>query len=219
MNPDQARQLFETGGILLVLDCPKDMEFGIDMFSWQIGAQFHGIKMIPPGIHYVYYSERDALTRQLANRQSFLLEFKSPDQMMIVVRWSPSENLFQREHLSSTEYETRRNQRYDLDRLLGQYPLDTYRQWLALSNHLLHTFVQRILPLNGHICSASVFNPNEKKSTHEEFSVPASLSEAESRLPQMTLDPQFAFRFTVIGTKASSHSGSALTQSKARPNG
>ncbi|CAF1019353.1 unnamed protein product [Rotaria sordida] len=198
MNPDTARQLFESGGILLVLDAPKDMEFGIDMYSWQIGPNFHGIKMIPPGIHHCYYSERDLLTKELSNRQSFFIEIKQPNQMLILIRWSSTENLFQRQQLTSEEYEIRRNQRYEFDHLLGQYPLDTYRQWLSLSNHLRYDFIEKILPLN----------------VNEEYSIPKNLSEAESRLPQMTLNPQFALRFTIIEKKTNLYSGSDLTQSK-----
>ncbi|CAF3636117.1 unnamed protein product [Rotaria sp. Silwood1] len=216
MNPDTARQLFESGGILLVLDAPKDMEFGIDMYSWQIGANFHGIKMIPPGIHYCYYSERDLLTKELSNRQSFFIEIKQPNEMLIVMRWSSTENLFQRQQLTSNEYEIRRNQRYELDHLLGQYPLNTYRQWLSLSNHLCYNFIEKILPLNGYICSANVFNSCEYKKTDnkEEYSIPKNLSEAESRLPQMTLNSQFALRFTIIEKNKNFYSGSDLTQSK-----
>ncbi|CAF1381910.1 unnamed protein product [Adineta steineri] len=217
MNPDTARQLFESGGILLVLDAPKEMEFGIDMYSWQIGSQFHGIKMIPPGIHYCYYSERDLLTKELSNRQSFFIEIKQPNQMLVLIRWSPTENLFQREQLTSEEYETRRNQRYEFDRLLGQYPLDTYRQWLSLSNHLNYDFIQTILSPNGHICSANIYDINEDKKTTEEYSIPKNLTEAESRLPKMIPNPQYALRFTKIENKnkiKSLHSGSDLTQSK-----
>jgi len=214
MNSDTARQLFESGGILHVLDAPKDMEFGIDMYSWQIGPQFQGIKMIPPGIHICYYSERDLLTKELANRQSFFIEIKQPNQMLIVIQWSSIENIFQRQQLTSDEYEIRRNQRYELDHLLGQYPLDTYRQWLALSNHLCYDFIEKILPLNGQICSAEVFNVNEHKKSHEEFSVPKNLIEAESRLPKMTPIPEYAFRFTIIENKKNLYSGSDLTKSK-----
>jgi A1 cistron-splicing factor AAR2 len=214
MNSDTARQLFESGGILLVLDAPKDMEFGIDMYSWQIGPQFHGIKMIPPGIHYCYYSERDLITKELSNRQSFFIEIKQPNQMLILIRWSPTENLFQREILTSDEYEIRRNQRYEFDRLLGQYPLDTYRQWLSLSNHLSYNFIEKLLPLNGHVCSANVFDVNEHQKAKPDFSVPKNLTEAESRLPKMTPNPQYALRFTVIENKKSLFSGADLTQSK-----
>ncbi|CAF2865417.1 unnamed protein product [Rotaria sp. Silwood2] len=215
MNSDTARQLFESGGILLVLDSPKDMEFGIDMYSWQIGSNFHGIKMIPPGIHICYYSERDLLTKELSNRQSIFIEIKQPNEMLILIRWSSEENLFQRQQLTSDEYEIRRNQRYEFDRLLGQYPLDTYRQWLSLSNHLRYDFIEKIIPLNGHICSANVFNSCEyKKQPIEEYSMPKNISEAESRLPKMTLNSQFAFRFTIIEKNLNLYSGSDLTQSK-----
>ena len=214
MNPETARQLFESGGILLVLDAPKEMEFGIDMYSWQIGPQFHGVKMIPPGVHYCYYSERDLLTKELSHRQSFFIQIQQPNQLLVLVRWSATENLFQCELLTSDEYEIRRNQRYEFDRLLGQYPLDTYRQWLSLSNHLRYDFIDKLLPPNGHICSANVFNINDHKRHNQEFSVPKNLTEAESRLPKMTLNSQFALRFTVIEDKKKfNSSGSDLTQS------
>ena len=215
MNPDTARQLFESGGILHVLDAPKEMEFGIDMYSWQIGPQFRGIKMIPPGIHFCYYSERDSQTKQLANRQGFFIEIHQPNEMLIVIQWSPSENLFQRQQLTPEEYEFRRNQRYELDRLLGQYPLDTFRQWLALSNHLRSDFLQKLLPPSGQVCSAEVFNPNEHHKQSADFSIPKNLTEAESRLPKMTPNPEYALRLTTIDYKqTSSSSGSNLTQSK-----
>lgn len=215
MNSDTARQLFESGGILHVLDAPKEMEFGIDMYSWQIGPQFQGIKMIPPGIHFCYYSERDSLTKQLANRQGFFIEIRQSNEMFIVIRWSSSENLFQRQQLTTDEYELRRNQRYELDRLLGQYPLETYRQWLALSNHLRSDFLDKLLPLNGQICSAEVFNVNQHEKHREEFHVPKNLTEAESRLPKMTPNPQFALRLTnIVYKQSSASSGSDLTRLK-----
>jgi len=213
MNPDTARQLFENGGILLVLDCPKEMEFGIDHYSWQIGPQFHGIKMIPPGLHFCYYSERDLSTKQLANRQGFFIRIRQPDEMFVVVRWSPSDNLFQREYLTPDQYETRRSQRYELDRLLGQYPLDTYRQWLALSSHLQSEFLEKLLPLNGHICSSNVFDLNSTSQSND-FSVPKNLTEAESRLPKMTIQPEYALRLTELSHQDKTHSASDLTHSK-----
>ena len=215
MNPDNARQLFESGGILLVLNAPQEMEFAIDMYSWQIGPQFQGIKMIPPGIHLCSYTERDRSTKDLSHRQSFLFDVRQPNQMFIVIRWSSTESLFERQMLTSDEYEQRRNQRYDLDRYLGQYPLDTYRQWLALANHLRCEWNEKILPPNGHICSVNIFHSNsEKRDTNEQMNVPKNLTEAEARLPQMILDKDYAFRFTIIERKKSSQLGSALTEEK-----
>lgn len=50
-----ARQLLLEGATLVFLDVPRGTEFGIDMKSWNTGDKFRGVKMIPPGPHYVYY--------------------------------------------------------------------------------------------------------------------------------------------------------------------
>ena len=39
----------------LKLDVPPKTEIGIDVHSWNTGEKFMGIKMIPPGIHYVFW--------------------------------------------------------------------------------------------------------------------------------------------------------------------
>ncbi|KAF9129045.1 a1-alpha2 repression [Mortierella sp. 14UC] len=51
------KRLFKAGAILLVLDAPHNqLEFGIDVNCWNTGPRFKGIKIIPPGAHFVYYS-------------------------------------------------------------------------------------------------------------------------------------------------------------------
>ena len=55
MDQETARVLFREGGTLLFLDMPEGSEFGIDYNSWTVGPKFRGVKMIPPGIHYIYY--------------------------------------------------------------------------------------------------------------------------------------------------------------------
>ena len=55
MDQDLAKQLFEKGAIFILLDVPPGTEFGIDYNSWEVGPNFKGVKMIPPGIHFVYY--------------------------------------------------------------------------------------------------------------------------------------------------------------------
>lgn len=55
MDQDTAQHLFEAGAMLLFLDVPPGTEIGIDMHSWQTGEKFKGIKMIPPGLHFIYF--------------------------------------------------------------------------------------------------------------------------------------------------------------------
>jgi A1 cistron-splicing factor AAR2 len=40
---------------ILCLDVPQGTEFGVDFHQWNVGPKFKGVKMIPPGIHFVYY--------------------------------------------------------------------------------------------------------------------------------------------------------------------
>ena len=55
LDPDTARCLFEEGAFLMFLDVPPRTEFGIDYNSWNVGEKFKGVKMIPPGAHFVHY--------------------------------------------------------------------------------------------------------------------------------------------------------------------
>ncbi len=42
--------------MLLLLDVPQNIQFGIDNTFWKTGNKFKGVKLIPPGAHFVYYS-------------------------------------------------------------------------------------------------------------------------------------------------------------------
>lgn len=55
MNADIARQLFDKGAFLVLLGFDRGNEIGIDWNSWTTDSDFKGIKLIPPGTHYVYY--------------------------------------------------------------------------------------------------------------------------------------------------------------------
>lgn len=55
MDQETANVLFDKGAILLFLDPPENLEFGIDFNAWSTGPLFKGVKLIPPGIHFVYY--------------------------------------------------------------------------------------------------------------------------------------------------------------------
>lgn len=43
-----------------MLNFPAGLEFGIDYKSWIVGSKFIGLKMIPPGIHFIYLSVKKA---------------------------------------------------------------------------------------------------------------------------------------------------------------
>ena len=56
MEPATALELVRNGVTLLLLDVPQFTLIGIDTHMFSVGPVFKGIKMIPPGPHYVYYS-------------------------------------------------------------------------------------------------------------------------------------------------------------------
>ena len=56
LSPEAAQRLYQEGGFLVVTQLPPGTELGIDLYSWNTGEKFLGVKMIPPGLHFVYYS-------------------------------------------------------------------------------------------------------------------------------------------------------------------
>lgn len=55
MDQNTAQTLLTQGAKLILLDVPTGTDIGIDMKSWNTGNNFKGIKMIPPGVHFVHY--------------------------------------------------------------------------------------------------------------------------------------------------------------------
>jgi A1 cistron-splicing factor AAR2 len=49
--------LYRNGPICIVEGMPSGMEFGIDLHCWKAEEKFKGIKMIPPGLHCIYYGK------------------------------------------------------------------------------------------------------------------------------------------------------------------
>ncbi len=54
-SESQSKLLLEDGATLVLLDFPVGSEFGIDLNAWDTGPKFKGVKMIPPGKHFIYW--------------------------------------------------------------------------------------------------------------------------------------------------------------------
>ena len=55
MDQDRAKKLFHFGATFLFLDVPEGTEFGMDCNVWTVGPKFKGVKMIPPGLHFIHF--------------------------------------------------------------------------------------------------------------------------------------------------------------------
>ena len=64
MDPETAKKLFESGANVILLNVPPGTEIGIDMQSWRTGPEFKGIKMIPSGLHFIYFRFVHVFTEQ-----------------------------------------------------------------------------------------------------------------------------------------------------------
>ncbi|KAJ2711990.1 hypothetical protein H4R19_002986 [Coemansia spiralis] len=155
MEQSTARALFERGACLVVLDAPPGLEFGIDLDTWETGPLFRGLKMIPPGIHYVHYSAVNN-DKQPGMRCGFFHDFRT--QEVVVRRWcSTNEEMLQPDAVSAEE--TGRVQRIirELDSGLGAFQVasDGYARWQRLTTHITPEILARVLPPHGCFSTAT----------------------------------------------------------------
>ena len=80
LTQEQAKKLNSEGSSLLCLDVPPKTLFGIDYMTFEVGTKFKGVKMIPPGIHYIH----TALNKD-DGRMGFFICIKS--KQVLVYKW------------------------------------------------------------------------------------------------------------------------------------
>lgn len=84
MTPDTALKLFENGAVLIIAGVPPGTEFGIDQWSFLVGENFRGVKMIPEGVHFVYCASQGPYG-DVAPRVGFVHYFRRGE--IIVREW------------------------------------------------------------------------------------------------------------------------------------
>ncbi|XP_069115860.1 protein AAR2 homolog [Argopecten irradians] len=211
MDQEKAKVLFREGAILLFLDVPEGTEFGIDYTSWKVGPQFRGVKMIPPGVHFVYYSacNKDGET---SPRTGFFYNFKQRE--IVVRKWDSRLEDIGESDVSEEDMQRYHDNTQEMDKFLGPYPYNSYKTWVSLSSHMSADLASRLSPEKGKIVSVSQFvsdsstSQSRKENNENNGSLnrsgtftsdgPASFQEAEDRLPNMTTTPGTSLRFSVI---------------------
>ncbi|XP_056011671.1 protein AAR2 homolog isoform X2 [Ostrea edulis] len=228
MDQDTAQVLFSEGATMVCLDVPEGTEFGIDYSSWTIGAQFKGVKMIPPGIHFVYYSARSKQTGEIGPRSGSFIEFEKKG--VAVRKWDEVKEDLADDNVSDDDIQRIKDNLKELDRFLGPYPYDRYRKWVSLSNFITPELLDKLQPLSKRISSVTDFisevsntqtRKSQSTSSHtkklkystdeigtskeinsqevpEENAEPTSLKEAESKLPDMKVREESKIRFSLI---------------------
>lgn len=165
MSSDLAKKLFDYGAILLVLNVPLGTEFGIDMKSWTSGHKFKGIKMIPPGYHFIYYN---AVNKHgdVAPRLGFFHNFQS--QEILVKIWNSEREELEDKNLTDEELENLKADLQNLDSYLGAYPYDVLNLWKSLTSHLNDDVLRKLSPDTGVIRSALELVAENSKPSEDE---------------------------------------------------
>jgi A1 cistron-splicing factor AAR2 len=121
-----------TSGVLLLINCPAQMQFGIDSSKWKIGEKFMGIKLIPEGAHYVSYALSD---EEFAIKQGFFI-YVNNKKLIHIRKWDND-----LEDFVSLKDEDDKNfsigvYNLEFDPYLGNYPLEQYENWKDLSKYI-----------------------------------------------------------------------------------
>ncbi|KAF4381930.1 hypothetical protein F8388_000624 [Cannabis sativa] len=153
MDPEVALELVKHGATFFLLDVPQYTLVGIDTQVFTVGPSFKGIKMIPSGPHFVFYSSS---TRDGKEFSPIIGFFKYVDPSEIIVRkWDQQEERLIKVLEEEEERFCEAVRRLEFDRHLGPYNLSQYATWKSLSNYITKNIIERIEPIGGEITVAS----------------------------------------------------------------
>ncbi|XP_054162808.1 protein AAR2 homolog [Oppia nitens] len=154
MDNNTAQRLVKECATLIIEDIPMGTEFGIDLNVNNIGDHFMGVKMIAPGLHFIYYSSvsKDGT---VGPRSGFFRFFKP--QELVVRKWHQFDEDIDEEYTDSVQY-----QRYkdnvsngSMDVYLAVYQFSTYADWVGLTDYITDSLFNRINPKSGKILSVT----------------------------------------------------------------
>ena len=169
MNEDEGmwRNWLESNSVqtlssFLCLDFPKGSNFGIDMNFWVTGEHFQGIKMIPPGFHYIRFKIADqSLTGQeetIVPTTLGIFAFLSQGQVM-VRRWSPqNEELDLLDEDDAKRFELGVGN-MDFDTKLGAYPISSLEKWKNLTNFITKNTIKKRSPTYNLLINSKNYPP------------------------------------------------------------
>lgn len=151
IDQNTAQVLLTQGATLVLLDVPVGTDIGIDIKSWNTGEHFKGIKMIPPGIHYVHYSAVNEFG-EVAPRIGFFHDFKKCE--FLIKRWDCKEEDISLESVPEETVQRLKDNLKDMDRYLGPYPYEIWKEWTKLTSKVDVSLMERCSPLCGYVRSA-----------------------------------------------------------------
>ncbi|XP_053698197.1 protein AAR2 homolog [Sabethes cyaneus] len=147
MSPETSSKVLENYAFLIIAGVPSGTQFGIDLHSFYVGDNFRGVKLIPPGMHFVYCASQGAYG-DAAPRVGFPHYFKRGE--IVVREWDYStEELRFRSHQNiDTELNNIRENIVSLARYMAAYDHEANAKWSKISN-ITEKTVQTLSPDSG----------------------------------------------------------------------
>ncbi|KAG2322049.1 hypothetical protein Bca52824_015262 [Brassica carinata] len=149
MDSEKALELVKHGATLLFLDVPQHTLIGIDTQMFTVGPAFKGIKMIPPGIHFVFYSSSTRDGKEFSPTIGFFIDV-APSQV-IVRKWNQQDEWLAKVSEEEEERYSQAVKSLEFDKHLGPYNLSQYGAWKHLSNYITKDVVEKFEPVGGEI--------------------------------------------------------------------
>jgi A1 cistron-splicing factor AAR2 len=138
---------------ILCLDVPAGITFGIDYMNWTTGERFQGVKLVPPGVHFVFTSQGDSRDA-MAPRLGFFVNLARGE--VCVRQWdSKADALLPLPDQDQAQRLAHAVRRFEFDARLGAYPRDSYSRWVALSQYITPTVLTRLEPVQKFVFSAA----------------------------------------------------------------
>ncbi|KAL5126829.1 Protein AAR2 [Glycine soja] len=142
-------ELVKHGVTLLLLDVPQYTLVAVDTQMFSVGPAFKGIKMIPPGVHFVYYSSSSRDGKEFSSIIGFFID-AGPSEV-IVRKWDQQEERLIKLSEEEEERYSQAVKNLEFDRQLGPYNLSHYEDWKQLSNFITKSVIERLEPIGGEI--------------------------------------------------------------------
>ncbi|GAV75828.1 AAR2 domain-containing protein [Cephalotus follicularis] len=149
MDSETALKLVKQGVTLLLLDFPYYSLFGIDTLVFSAGPIFKGVKMIPPGVHFVFYSSASRDGKEFSPIIGFFIDVGPSE--VIVRKWDHQDERLVKVSEEEEERYCQAVRSLEFDKQLGPYNLSQYGYWKRLSNYITKSTIERIEPIGGEI--------------------------------------------------------------------
>lgn len=199
IDPQVALDLTRRSSQLLLLDLPVRTQIGFDYWSFHVGEKFKGLKMIPPGVHFLWTAPplpAPSLSGDIEGGRTSPQHMMDPDMVprcgtfiwfdqqqqppeVWVRRWdSTCESL---ERLAPEE-ESRYiagARRFDFDQGQGTYPINEHKKWTILTTYITKQLVERLEPIDQVI---GLMKPKYKIEDKRPTTTPPTMGESNDNV-------------------------------------